>query len=462
MSEHKEPNGGFFAGRFADSMVERMARGPVYYGWYMVAVVFTITMVRVGFNGHFFGIFLKPMSQEFEWTRAMTTGAVTIGTLIAAGLGIAIGRILDRYGPRWLLVGACAILGASYVGLSQVSALAMFYVVYAAGRSMAQSAVHNGMLSTLVSKWFVRRRATVIAIAIAGAYVGGMTLAPVIQKIITEYGWRTAWVFLGVLTWSVVLIPAALLLRRSPEDMGLLPDGNGSAGNRRDSPPDPEPSASQEGVGEEVGWSRSLASEPVETAEVSLTLREATHTVTFWLLCLVQGVNSIATTGINFHTVPHFTDVGISTAVAASTVSVFTMSQVVSVFSVGAVVGRIGAKRMLLGALLTLAFGALLISRADSAASAYLSVVVYGGSIGSSSLLYNVVWADFFGRKHLGSIRGIALAFQLVGNASGALIAAVLYDINGNYNTAFTIAVAGILTAFTMLLLARRPGPRRA
>ena len=68
MSKHKEPNGGFFASRIADSMVERMARGPVYYGWYMVAVVFTITMVRVGFNGHFFGIFLKPMSQEFQWT----------------------------------------------------------------------------------------------------------------------------------------------------------------------------------------------------------------------------------------------------------------------------------------------------------------------------------------------------------------------------------------------------------
>ena len=458
MSKHKEPNGGFFAGRIADSMVERMARGSVYYGWYMVAVVFTVTMVRVGFNGHFFGIFLKPMSQEFGWTRAMTTGAVTTGTLIAAGLGIVMGRVLDRYGPRWLLVGACAILGVAYVGLSQVSALVMFYMIYAAGRSMSQSAIHNGMLSTLVSKWFVRRRATAIAIAIAGAYVGGMTLAPVIQQIITTYGWRAAWVFLGVLTWSVVLIPAALLLRRSPEDMGLLPDGKGSVENEAVAP-----SASATQAGDEVGgWSRTLASEPPESDEVSLTLREATHTVTFWLLCLVQGVNSIATTGINFHTVPHFTDVGISTAVAASTVSVFTMSQVVSVFSVGAVAGRFGAKRMLLGVLLTLALGALLIVRADSAASAYLAVAVYGGSIGSSNLLFNVVWADFFGRKYLGSIRGIALAFQLVGNASGALIAAVLYDINGDYNTAFTIAVAGILTAFAMLLLARRPMPKSA
>ncbi|MCZ6614341.1 MAG: MFS transporter [Chloroflexi bacterium] len=457
MSKHKEP-GGFLAGRFADSMVERMARGPVYYGWYMVAVVFTVTMVRVGFNGHFFGIFLKPMSQEFGWTRAMTTGAVTTGTLIAVGLGIVMGRMLDRYGPRWLLVGACAILGAAYVGLSQVSALVMFYIVYAVGRSMAQSAIHNGMLSTLVSKWFVRRRTTAIAIAIAGAYVGGMALAPVIQQIITTYGWRAAWVFLGVLTWSVVLIPAALLLRRSPEDMGLLPDGRGSVENGAGTL-----SGSETQVGDEEGvWSRTLASEPPEADEVSLTLREATRTVTFWLLCLVNGVNSIATTGINFHTVPHFTDIGISTAVAASTVSVFTLSQFVAVFVVGTVAGRVGAKRMLLAALLTLAWGAFLIARAGSAADAYLAVAVYGGSIGARTLLFSVVWADFFGRGHLGSIRGVAIAFQLVGNASGALIAALLYDINGDYNTAFTIAVAGILVSFTMLLVARRPRPQRA
>ena len=224
---------------------------------------------------------------------------------------------------------------------------------------------------------------------------------------------------------------------------------------------DSKSAASQGAVGDGVGWSQLIASRPTEVEEVSFTLREATRTATFWLLCLIQGVNSMANTGIHFHTVPHFTDVGISTAVAASTVSVFTMSQAVAVFGVGALAERVGAKRLLLGSLLTLALGAFLISEADSAADAYLSVAVYGSSVGSSILLYNVVWADFFGRKHLGSIRGASLAFQLVGNASGSLIAAVLYDMNGDYSTAFTITIAGILMAFAMLLLAKRPKMKR-
>jgi len=447
----------FSISHVSDSIVQRIAVGRLYYGWYMVAVVFMLTLVRVGFNGHFFGIFLKPMSQEFEWTRSMTTGAVTAGTLIAAGLSFGVGRIVDKYGPRWLLVGACAILGLSYFALSHVGTLVAFYVIYAIGRSIAQSAIHNGILSTFVSKWFVRRRAQAIAIAIAGAYVGGMFFAPLVQHIITSYGWRFAWIFLGVLTWSIVLLPAGLLLRRSPEDMGMLPDG--AQMSIRPSVPYTKSDilASRIVDGEETAWVAASQDEDTRVDEISLTLREAMRTATFWLLCLIQGVNSMSNTGINFHTVPRFTDVGISEAVAASTVSVFTMSQALAVFIVGLIASRIGAKVTLLGTLLTLAIGVVLISSADSGVSAYVAVFVYGGSVGGSTLLYNVVWADFFGRKHLGAIRGVSMAFQLVGNASGALIAAILYDINGDYNVAFTITLFGILVAFMMLLLTRNP-----
>jgi len=143
----------------SDRLVRRLANGRVYYGWYIVGVVLATGIPRVGLNGSFFGIFLKPMSEDFGWTRAETTIAVTIGTLIAAGLGVALGRVLDRFGPRWMMSGGLAILAASYFGLAQVNSLLAFYVVYAIGRAMMQSATGHTLMYALVSKWFIRRRA---------------------------------------------------------------------------------------------------------------------------------------------------------------------------------------------------------------------------------------------------------------------------------------------------------------
>ncbi|MDA1036497.1 MAG: MFS transporter, partial [Chloroflexi bacterium] len=210
----------------SDRLVGRLARGRVYYGWYIVGVVLTSGIPRVGLNGHFFGIFLKPMSEEFGWSRADTTLAVTIGTLMAAASAIYLGKLLDRFGPRWMMAGGFALLAASYFGLAKVSTLIGFYLVFAVGRSIMQGATGHAMMYSLVSKWFVRRRATAISTATVGGYIGGIFLAPATQSIIDNVSWRVAWTFFGGITIVLALIPAILLLRRIPEDLGLLPDGD--------------------------------------------------------------------------------------------------------------------------------------------------------------------------------------------------------------------------------------------
>ncbi len=445
--------------RIADSLVARLARGRIYYGWYIVAAVFMVAITTAGFNGPSFSIFLKPMSQEFGWTRAMTTGAVTIGTLTAASIGFLMGWVLDRYGPRWMIAGAGVLMGAAYIGLSQVNSLLAFYLIYAVGRSMMQSPLGRSMLNTLTSKWFVRRRATAIAFGTLGGILGGTILAPVTQLIINGYGWREAWAFLGLLALSIVLLPW-LLLRRLPEDLGLLPDGDG----RRNSPSTASGSLSK-GAGVEGKASRSPGiphTGATAANESNLTLREAVGTVPFWVLCLLVGVNMMSTTGVTFHMVPHFTDVGIPSTVAAATVSVFTVFQAPSVFMWGFLTNRLGGKRALLGVLWMLALGTLLVARAHSSLGAYLGAAVFGAGMGGYLLVIDVVWADFFGRRHLGSIRGASMAFQLVGNASGSLIAALLFDLRGNYDFAFKVIMVVLIMSSVVLLLARKPQPKMA
>ena len=124
----------------SERLIGRLAQGRVYYGWYIVGAVLAGGIPRVGLNGSFFGIFLKPLSEEFGWTRAEVALAVTIGTLIAAGLGIYFGRVLDRFGPRWMMAGGFALLAGSYFGLALVNSLVGFYLVYSVGRAMMQSA----------------------------------------------------------------------------------------------------------------------------------------------------------------------------------------------------------------------------------------------------------------------------------------------------------------------------------
>lgn len=285
-------------------------------------------------------------------------------------------------------------------------------------------------------------------------------MAPVAQWIINSYGWREAWAFFGLLALSIVALPW-LLLRRLPEDLGLLPDGDGMG------PADQPVSKSARSRPEAVGKAgRSLISlfrrSRATTKESNLTLAEALHERSFWLLCLMVTVNFMSTTGVTFHMVPHFTDVGIPSAVAAATVSVFIIAQAPSVFLWGFLADRLGGKQALLGVLWTFALGTLLIARAHSPLGAYLGVAVFGVGLGGYMLVIDVVWADFFGRRHLGSIRGASMSFQLVGNASGSLIAAFLYDLRGNYDFAFKVIFVALLAASLLLMVIRKPKPRTA
>lgn len=431
----------------SDRIVARLAAGRLYYGWFIVGVVLSGGIPRVGLNGSFFGIFLKPMSAEFGWTRAEFNLAVTIGTFIAAGLGIFLGRVLDRFGPRWMMAGGFALLAASYFGLATVVSLVSFYLIYATGRSMMQSATGHQLMYALVSKWFVRRRAMAISTATLGGYIGGIALAPLIQIVIDRFGWREAWVFFGVLTVVMAVLPAIILLRRIPEDLGLLPDGDGRFGLENAAAETERPADS----------AASPQAPPKAALERSITLHDALRSVPFWLLTTMVTVNALGTTGITFHMVPHFSDVGISNTAAAASVSFMTAGSIVSVFAWGYLSDRLGAKRMLLLGIATMWVATYVVAETTTVLGAYAGSALFGVGLAGSGLLSEVVWAEFFGRRYLGSIRGATIPFQMAGNATGSLLAAFLFDLRANYDDAFKVILVFFAVSMALLAIARRP-----
>ena len=420
------------------------AKGPVYYGWYIVSVIFLVGFVKAGFTGFLFSIFLKPMSEDFGWTRTMTVGAVTIGTVGAAFLGAAVGPYLDRYGPKYLVSGAAFLLGASAIAVSQVNSLWVFYLFFFVGRAMSQSIMGDSLSSAIVSKWFIRKRGRAVAIASMGTAVGGLILALLVQTIITQYGWRWGWITLGVLAWGLLVLPAFLILKRTPEDMGLSPDGDPNPPIDPDAENNPESPLRADSETQEYSWTRS----------------EAVKTRVYWLLVGILALGTLNATSVTFHLVPYFTDSGISEPVAVTALGTYAVMAAVSLPLWGILSERIGVRYAILIAVALTFTAVALLFYADTNSIAYISAFIIGTGQGGFHLTLNLIWASYFGRRHLGAIMGLALFFQMVGNSMGPITAALIFDNTGSYFAAFTMVLVLQGLMFAMLLIARPPTRR--
>ena len=204
--------------------MRKSPRKRVFYGWVIVAVVALAGLVQTGQFNPTLGVFIKPMTDEFGWSRSTFVGAVSVGTVVGGLSALVIGPMLDRYGPRWIVSTGFLLIGGAMVSMAFVNSLWQFYIAMIVGRAVVQGAITLGMMVT-VSKWFVRQRGRAIALSGLGTRVGNGVSPLYSQGLVTGFGWRPAFFALGVITWLVALVPTFLFLRRRPEDMGLLPDG---------------------------------------------------------------------------------------------------------------------------------------------------------------------------------------------------------------------------------------------
>ena len=424
------------------SLPQRMAQRGLYYGWVIVAIVFVLGFVRSPLTGFLFGVFLKPMTEEFGWSRAEFSGAVTLGTLVGGVSAYFAGRIVDRYGPRVLMVAAATMMGAVYLGLAGVNSLVTYYVAYVVGRAIVQSAIGGGIRATVVSKWFVRLRGRAISFSAVGEPLGGASLALLAQLLMNAYDWRVAWLTFGIMTLVLAVAPAALFLRRAPEDLGLRPDGVA---------PERETGETTAELGTQARVS------PVR--EYSWPFRDVLRTPTFWILCLAWFLASIGASAVGFHMVPYFTDVGINATLAASSVSIWTLSFAGGIIFWGLGLERVNIRYSFPVAISMLMLGVVLIMVTRTPAVMFPAAVVFGFAQGGWFMHSQSVWAMYFGRRYLGAIQGLAVFFQLMGNSMGPLFAGLVFDTTDSYQTVFrvTLAFGGVI--FLLLLLARRPVP---
>ena len=413
-------------------MYRLINRMPFFYGWTILFAAGSTMVVRNAAASLTLAVFIFPMSEDLGWSRTLIAGAASLGGLVATVASPVVGWALDRYSARVILTGSILILGLSTVSLAWATVPIAFYLAYGAGRVLFSSPLNIGS-SVVVSRWFVRRRGRATGILFLSHSLGMITF-PLIAGLVIKYrGWEDAWIVLGVLVWVLALGPVSMLVRQSPESMGLLPDG--------DNPEQPESGTGIAAAAEEVSW----------------TLREAMRTPTLWLLALATGLLFLLQSGTNIHQGAYFLDQGLGVGVSAATLSLNAVFTGVGSIFWGWMVERVPVRFTYAGVALMMAVALILFPLADTTVEALVVASIFGAAVGGILVVPVVAYANYFGRRSLSAIRGVTEPLVSLGQAIGAIFSGIIYDVTGSYKDAFLVlSILGFAT-IAMLLATRAP-----
>ena len=415
---------------------------PFYYGW----VIFS-SAVGISFSSRplmsvaTLSVFLVPMTEEFGWSRGFFSGAVSLGGLCAVFMSPFAGRIIDRYGSGVVLAIISTIAGICGIGLSLVTQQWMFYSLYIPGRAVFAGPLELGT-STAISNWFIRRRPFALALLSVWQGIGLASMPLVAQIIISGWGWRTSWAALGMYTLALGVLPVFLLMVRRPEDIGLEAD---APANPRPTDSDPEP--------------EEPSTRPTDArSELNLTVREAMHTRAFWLLALFSMAGFIVQAGVSLHQVAHFINQGVPGPAAALTASTFAIAQTIGVIAWATLARRIPLRFLLSAAGFMGAIGTIGIAASSTMIGGAPSAFVLGMAVGGFHLVLRLIFADYYGRQYLGSIRGLTIGAQISGQVLGPLIAGLMFDYTQSYWVPFSAFAVTVSLAALVVLAATPPG----
>jgi MFS family permease len=383
-------------------------------------------------------VMLKPITEEFGWSRTEATTAISIGTIGTGFVSPFIGRIADCYGPRFVVPAGGILLAVSFFLIAGVGALWQFYVAYILARSIASPCVSGIGAQTAMVNWFARKRGRVVGLVVMTFPLANSIQAPVAEWLNGEIGWREVFVVLGVLSAVLIILPGVVLLRRRPEDLGLFPDG-------------------ASGPPEGGGRGRGVPS-GARARDVDFTLSQALHTRTFWLLVAASFLSILGGGAVSFHQVAYYQDLGLTPTIAAASISTFTLAGAFSSGIWGVVSERVSER--ILASLLT-ALGAVTVLFMLEVRGEIMALGVsgiFGLTTRGGGTLFNLLLASYYGRANFGAISGFFQTFSSFGLGAGPFIGALIFDITDGYRLMFVLlSVTYATTALIMLLFVREP-----
>jgi MFS family permease len=406
----------------------------IFYGWRMVGLVSAIRVVGGGLHQYGFTVFFLPISQDLGLSRAATSLAFSLSRAQGAIEAPLVGYLVDRFGPRPVIVAAALLAGIGYILLSWVNNYTSFLIVYLGVISLAFVAgfVHSPMV--VANSWFIRQRARAMTVVSAAVPVGGALISPVLAFGVSSLGWRWA-AFLSGCVFLIVCVPLSFQVRRSPESMGLLPDG--------DMPRDTS--------GDDPSWKTSFGSGRTDNDS---TAAEAMRTFVFWVLVISMMGRVAAYSTVTVHFVPLMVWKGLSQEESAFLLGAFAFINMVVHFVIGWIADKVNKPGLMTLCHLVCALAVLPLVKDAAPWQLWLFTTVFTFLDAS----FPVVWAtvgDFYGRRYFATIRGMMSFFYMWGSFAGPVFAGAVYDRSESYASVLwaLFAVLSVATLLNILLI---------
>jgi len=411
-------------------------RLPFYYGWAILAGGLLTLGITYSVM-YAFSVFYVAMLEEFRWGRGEAAGVYSLFMVVSGAGALAAGALADRFGPGRVIAGGALLLAGGLVLCSRVSALWEFYAAFGLLVGAGVSLAGWTPTVTMINRWFSVRLGFALGIASAGIGIGIMVVVPLVQILITQLGWRTAFVWLAGIVVAGLVPVGLIVLRGRPQDLGQRVDGGSSDPARE----------------------RRAARREIEVVDHAWASREwnvagAIRTSRLWLLAGVQLLGGITTQMIFVHQVVYLVDSGYDRMLAASVVGLIGLLSVGAKVLWGWAADTIGREMTYtLGCLAMVVAVGLLVATplVPSAWMLYLYALLFAVGYAVAAPLWPVVVADLFAGRNFGAIYGFIAIFNGLGNAVGAWLGGYVHDLTGGYGAAFAIAVAGKLASAALL-----------
>ena len=388
-------------------------RPRLFYGYVIVTACLVINLCLWGV---FFsvGLFFKPMLNDFGWSRAITSGPISVSWVVGGALGITAGGLNDRFGPRLLVMIGGLLFGLGCILMSQIHDTWQIYVYY--GLLVGAGLGLPVPLMSTVSRWFVKRRTVMTGVLMTGSGFGGIIMPPIANWLILSYGWRISYMVLGGIFLVVVLV-SSQFLKRDPSQIDQMPYGADNS-----------------------------EAEKFKAKAKAISVRDALNTHQFWLMLLLFFCFSLSANTIMVHLVPHVTDLGIFPTVAATILVSTNAAGIIGRVGLGGLGDRLGNRRLFLIIFIFLAvalFGFIFVRELWLL---YLFAIIFGLGYGAGLTQQSPIVANMFGLSSHGLILGALGIGHTLGAAVGTLFGGYFYDIGGGYQLMFMICgIASII-----------------